>query len=136
MTKGEKPTPVAAAFIKVDNKFILLKEDKMDFWRVPGGRLEYGEKIEDTLKREMKEELGIEIKINKFLGFGQDVIMIDKKREVSRIILYFECEIVAGEPKAMEEGIKEIKLKTLDEIKNTEPLEPAMKDFFQRFKDF
>lgn len=32
-------------------------------WELPGGCLEYGENIEKTLRREIKEECGLDIKI-------------------------------------------------------------------------
>lgn len=35
---------------------------------LPGGHIEPGEKAEDTLKREFKEELGITITVKKYLG--------------------------------------------------------------------
>jgi len=34
-------------------------------WGLPGGMIEYGEKIEETARREIKEELGVDIKIIK-----------------------------------------------------------------------
>jgi len=32
-------------------------------WEIPGGRLEFGEELSDHLKREVKEEVGLEIEI-------------------------------------------------------------------------
>ena len=50
---------VCEAFIEKEGKFMILFCPKFKVWRVPGGRAEWGEKIEDTLLREMKEETGI-----------------------------------------------------------------------------
>ncbi len=58
------------AMIKKGNCYLVVyKSDKEDInpntIDIPGGRIEFGEKIEDALKREVKEELGIEIEIKK-----------------------------------------------------------------------
>ncbi len=37
------------------------------FWTFPGGRAEMGERSEETLAREMVEELGVEAKIGRLL---------------------------------------------------------------------
>jgi 8-oxo-dGTP diphosphatase len=64
--------PVVIAIIKGKNKFLMTKrvglhpEDKQFYpfvWQFPGGGLKFREKPEEALKREIKEELGIEIKI-------------------------------------------------------------------------
>jgi 8-oxo-dGTP diphosphatase len=75
----EEPILVVSAFIRKNNKFLLIFDPKFEFWRVPGGRPKFGEKIEDALKREMKEELGLKISVDKFLGFGQDKVILWRK---------------------------------------------------------
>lgn len=44
------------------------KQPNLGLWSIPGGRLEHGEFIEDAIKREVKEETGIEIEVDKLIG--------------------------------------------------------------------
>ena len=51
-----------------DNTIFLMKKgskDKLniDKWQVPGGKIEFGEAPTDALKREVKEECGLEIEV-------------------------------------------------------------------------
>ena len=48
-----------AAIIFDNNKILLHKKKRYDFWILPGGRLEMGEDTKDGVKRELQEELGI-----------------------------------------------------------------------------
>lgn len=48
----------AKALIYKDNKVLLIKEDN-GMWELPGGGLEIGETFSLGIKRELKEELGI-----------------------------------------------------------------------------
>ncbi len=38
------------------------------FWTLPGGHVDYGETVEKAIKREMKEELDVPVKIKKLFG--------------------------------------------------------------------
>ncbi len=40
-------------------------------WHTPGGTLFYKEKVEDAVKRIAKDELGVEVAIDKFLGYWE-----------------------------------------------------------------
>lgn len=58
---------VSALIISKDNKLLIQKEDPTrggiysDAWHIPGGGMEKGETILETLKREIMEEVGIDI---------------------------------------------------------------------------
>jgi len=60
---------VACALIIKDGKVLLQKRsDALDEWAIPGGGLEIGEDAETCLRREIFEEMGLEINIEKFQG--------------------------------------------------------------------
>ena len=48
----------AKAIIKKDSKILLLEEPDHR-WEFPGGKIEFGNAPEETLKRELQEELGL-----------------------------------------------------------------------------
>ncbi len=66
---------------------------------IPGGSVEFGETFEKALKREMKEELDIEIEIIELLGVGEH-IMPDE--HLHRVLPTYICTIKKGIPKIRE----------------------------------
>lgn len=58
---------VSCAIIQLDNKVLIAKRGKKmsmpGKWEFPGGKIEKGETAEDSLKREILEELGVSIDI-------------------------------------------------------------------------
>ena len=57
---------VAAALVDADGRVLLAQRPKgkqfEDLWEFPGGKVDAGEQPEEALIRELREELGIEVK--------------------------------------------------------------------------
>lgn len=67
--KNMKEIKVVAAIIQKENKILATKRGYGEFinmWEFPGGKIEPGETKEEALIREIKEELNIEISVDKF----------------------------------------------------------------------
>lgn len=132
----KKPTLIVNAFIKKDGKFLAIKRApgmETGTWETPGGRVEIGEKVEDALIREMLEETGLDVNIEKVLGWGQGFECFhDDGFSVDRFVLYFLCDIVSGEFKIKPKDASEYKWVTIDEFKKLEPLSKPIKDFFDK----
>ena len=64
-----KELKVVAAIIQKENKILATRRGYGEFinmWEFPGGKIEPGESKETALIREIKEELNVEINIDKF----------------------------------------------------------------------
>lgn len=62
--------PVTAAVIEKDGMVLIAKRKRAYPgypWEFPGGKMEEGESLEECLKREIEEELGIEIAVGEHL---------------------------------------------------------------------
>jgi ADP-ribose pyrophosphatase YjhB (NUDIX family) len=61
------------AGVAINNGEVLLHRSiHEDFWALPGGRCNLWESSKEALKREMKEELGVDIKINRIIYFVEN----------------------------------------------------------------
>ena len=81
-----------------DNKILLIKRAAEPFkgeWALPGGRIEEDETAEQCLRREMKEETGLEILPESLVG-----VYSDPKRDPRGIVAaVYLVKRVGGEPK-------------------------------------
>ncbi len=65
-----KTVKVTAAIIRKDGRIFATQRGYGDFkdgWEFPGGKVEPGEKPEDAIVREIREELGADIRVTGFL---------------------------------------------------------------------
>ncbi len=66
---------------------------------MPGGAIEYGETAKQALKRELKEELGIEVSIVKQVFCLDDIL---KKENQHWLVPFYLCKIKEGHPSILE----------------------------------
>lgn len=71
-----------------DGALLVHQAEGDDFWTLPGGRAEIGEPAEQTLRREMKEELGTEAEILRPLWFVENFFNYDNK-DYHEVALFF-----------------------------------------------
>ena len=75
--------------IALDGKRVLLHRAEMDdFWSLPGGRGEMLEPSEETLKREMWEELSVEIRVDRLVWVAENFFEYDD-RPYHELAFYF-----------------------------------------------
>ncbi|MBO0724270.1 MAG: NUDIX hydrolase [Blastocatellia bacterium] len=90
---------IAGVAVNGDHVLLHRAEDEQ-FWTFPGGRAEFGETADETLRREMCEELGVEIKVVRPLWFVENFFTHAGKR-YHEIALYFlmrlpnDCELLS-----------------------------------------
>ena len=100
------------------NKILLIKRNTIPFkgyWALPGGRMDTGETVEQTIVREVKEETGLEVTIVRKVG---EYVEIGVKDDVD-YEYYPTCFVVkpvGGEIKKQESEIQEINLFNLSEL--------------------
>ena len=98
---------VGATILNNKNEILLLKrrqsisEDRTTsgMWSVPGGEVDFMETIEDAIKREVREEIGVDVEIVKHIGYTDQIL---KKSKVHWSCHHFLCKIKGGEPKVIE----------------------------------
>ncbi|OZG71846.1 NTP pyrophosphohydrolase [Hahella sp. CCB-MM4] len=85
----------SAAVVCHSDHVLLHRAVSDDFWALPGGRVEFFETSEDTIVRELREELGVESSIDRHLWYVENFFNYKgtKFHEVANYFLAsFKCE--------------------------------------------
>lgn len=99
-------------------------------WHLIGGGVDDGESLIDAIKREIKEEAGIEVEISRSLGFDEDYEP-NKHGEITHyIFLVFLAKYVSGEIKADDDIVK-LEWISKDKLSEIELNKPSIKLFKQ-----
>lgn len=91
-----------AVFVVRNKKFLMLKRKGSHgegTWSVPGGHLEFGESFEDTARREVLEETGLQISEASFCGLTNDYFKDEDKHYVT---IWMFATSASGEPQILE----------------------------------
>jgi len=103
----------------------------LDAWHIPGGGIKEGERIEEGLKREVKEETNLEITDIQPIHFSDDIttrIQDGQTEEIQMIFLEFKCK-TETENFSPSDDLEVLKWIPKSEIKNYKLTPPGEKLF-------
>ena len=92
--------------------------ERTEYYVIPGGGINENETLEENVKREVKEEFSVDVKINGYIG---------KDESEEAIANFFSCSIISGTPKLGGEEldrctesnyyeVRKVKIEDLDKI--------------------
>jgi 8-oxo-dGTP diphosphatase len=109
------------------DKVLLIKRRTPPFkgyWALPGGRVDPGETVEQTIVREVKEETGLDVTIVRKIGEYHEQGVQDGE-EYDYYPACFLVKKLSGEVRKQESEIEEIKLFSLNQVPETLAFEHA-----------
>ena len=116
--KQHKPIPnydVVTGIIWKNDQLLILQRDKKNhlggLWEFPGGKMKNGETQMQTLKREIMEECGIDIKIGKEIGSIKHTYS-----HFSIAMTSFHCTMINGQEVKTEQPFEWIKLSQIKDF--------------------
>jgi 8-oxo-dGTP diphosphatase len=100
LPSGGPPLEVAAGLVFRDGKLLITQRPPGShlggLWEFPGGKREAGESFEQCLRRELTEELGIEVQVHEL---AEDLTHHYPERSVH--LRFYRCRWLRHEPRAI-----------------------------------
>jgi 8-oxo-dGTP diphosphatase len=100
---------VAGVVVRDDGRILVVQRRDNGRWEPPGGVLELDETFEDGVRREVAEETGVLVEVERLTGAYKNL-----SRGI--VALVFRCRPVSGEPRTTEES-RRICWLTVDEVR-------------------
>jgi ADP-ribose pyrophosphatase len=128
------PMVGVGAIIIQDGKILIVKrgsEPGKGKWSVPGGLVELGEAIEQTVVREVKEECNLDVEVDRLIDVV-DNIVTDENGEVKYhfVILDFFVKLRGGKLKPGDD-VENAKWVTLEEVEKYD-ITKTFREFIKR----
>jgi 8-oxo-dGTP diphosphatase len=109
-TTPKHSVSVAGIVVRDDGRVLVIRRDDNGHWEAPGGVLELDESFEAGVRREVLEETGLEVAVERLTG-------VYKNLTHGIVALVYRCRPVGGEPHATEEA-REIHWMTKEEVQS------------------
>ena len=102
---------VAGIVINDDDQVLVIRRDDNGHWEAPGGVLELGESFEDGVRREVLEETGVAVLVERLTG-------VYKNLTHGIVALVYRCRAAGGEPHPTEEA-REVCWMTREQVESS-----------------
>lgn len=104
-------------------------------WEFPGGTNEFGESLEETVIREIKEETGLTITVEQLLPLHASNIWDHEEFSLHALVFCFACSFVSGSFHLDDPKINALRWVSVQEAEKLDLL-PKAKEFIDLFKEF
>ena len=123
------PIAAAGAIVLRESQILLImrtKEPGAGKWSIPGGKIEIGETLFEAAKREVLEETGISVKINKAVNTYDSIVRDEQgKIKYHYFLVYCTAGYIEGEPQISDES-SEVVWTELDDVDGLD-MNPVLK---------
>ncbi|MEI7579421.1 MAG: NUDIX domain-containing protein [bacterium] len=106
MTKTPDIIKAAALFINEKGELLLSRDKGSTKWQVLGGKIEKNEKPVETIQREMKEELNLEVSVEHNQYAESPIFTAANDPELQVKLFYYFCQL-QGQPE-LNENVEEL----------------------------
>jgi 8-oxo-dGTP diphosphatase len=133
----ERPIASVAVCVFKGDRILVIKRatpPSQGLWSVPGGMVELGEAIQDTAKREIQEECGIEIDVGEVFHVA-NLVVPDEKGLVRfhYVITYILADYVSGNARPGSDAL-DIQWATSQELDNLDMSPDVRENMLKAFK--
>jgi len=93
-------TGTGAVIRDEQGRILLQKRSDVGLWGIPGGGQELGERIDETLRREVREEVGLDVQPRRLIGlysFPHGTLTYPNGDRMHPLSALFECEVTGGD---------------------------------------
>ncbi len=86
--------PISIKGIVFEKHRVWLRKNERDEWELPGGKLDIGEQPEETVVRELREELGFDVKVMDIIQSHLFTINPPQKQESNVLVVSYLCNLI------------------------------------------
>jgi len=132
------PTVRVSALILADDGLLLVRQRRQgdNYWLLPGGGVKFGEPLAVALRRELLEELGLEVVPGRLLALAEAIS--DDMSRYPKHVVHVICEARAADPAARvapgDEAVLEARYFGREELAGLD-LRPPIAPFLRRCFD-
>jgi 8-oxo-dGTP diphosphatase len=95
----EGPIPAVGVIVHDKGRVLIIKrafEPSANKWSIPGGAVELGEKVRDAARREVYEELGLDVTIKEVVDVLDNIVWKDETIKFHFVLVDFWAELQGG----------------------------------------
>lgn len=116
VSKSARKQVLVAAAVVIRGGRVLLSQRKSGThlagaWELPGGKVEPDEDPKDAARRELREELGVDVEVGEILE-----VTFHRYAEKSVLLLFYEASLAPGSPEPSAIDVAAVKWAAADEL--------------------